>query len=56
LFVFKRQKLKKTKKVVIVKEVNGAKLRAVKRLITSKIKVCVYIIYVGALYIIILYI
>jgi len=31
-------------------------IRAVKRLIASKIKVCVYIIYVGALCIIILYI
>jgi len=30
--------------------------RALKRLIASKIKVCVYIIYVGALCIIILYI
>jgi len=30
--------------------------RAIKRLIASKIKVCVYIIYVGALCIIILYI
>jgi len=31
-------------------------IRAVKRLIASKIKVCVYMIYVGALCIIILYI
>jgi len=30
-------------------------IRAVKRIIVSKIKVCVYIIYVGALCIIILY-